>query len=299
VKFVCEGLPQNGLFLIPPSAPEFAPLLAAIQHRLDRPGDGSPPIPEAFFPRISDEDLTSAILVNSSQKTIAALRAVWQFKTAAGRAYAHSVGFLSPRPLLLPFGTDGSALSIASYWNTIMPGSRRYLSEAGMIGDNRDVRSPRSDEEWPGTVMCGFAEGQAGYREDDPVIRVDLHLDGVFFVDGEFTGRNGEKFFEQVVAEAEAYKLVARIVRECYGRGFSPQRIMAEVENVTAPTLDHACAPPSCAKKNVTQEEFRVWALQTLTHRLAIQKRFSMPDERIIEDLLGWSTATLPHFRQW
>lgn len=125
MEFLCEDLPQHGLVLVPPSSPEYDPLLAEIQRRLDQPPDGAPPIPEEFRPRISDADRpTSAILLNRSPKTIAAMQAVWRFVTVTGRSYRHSRGMLSAQSLLLPFGRSEDLLKLFGYWHTILPGSK-------------------------------------------------------------------------------------------------------------------------------------------------------------------------------
>jgi hypothetical protein len=84
------------------------------------------------------------------------MQAVWRFETVTGRSYRHSCGMLSVQSLLLSFGrSEDSLLKLFGYWHTILPGSKRYLSESGMVGDNTDVRPPTPDEKWRGGGIAG------------------------------------------------------------------------------------------------------------------------------------------------
>jgi hypothetical protein len=299
MEFFCEDLWQHGVLLVAPSSPNYLSLLADIQRRFDRPGDGSPPIPERFLPRVSEEDLTSAILVNNNQRAIAALWAVWQFETAMGRLYRHSRGMLSAQPLLLPFGAREEHLRILRYWNSILPGSKRYLNEEGMVGDNRDVRPPQADEKWSGGIMGVSSRAGGGHRADDPVVRVTLILDGVFFMDGEFIGPNREKLFEQTVAEFEAHTLLAGIARDCHVRGFTPEQVLAEIDNITGPVPEHPLLPPNIRNANATSQDFRQWALHRLARGFAMQRKSPQcSDEQIVHTVMGWDKATHPNFRR-
>jgi hypothetical protein len=73
-----------------------------------------------------------------------------------------------------------------------------------------------------------------GGSSRDPIRQVTLVIDGVFFVDGEFVGPDGEKIFEQTVADAEAHQIVARIAKDGHDRGLSAAEILTEIANTTA-----------------------------------------------------------------
>src|SRR5215472_11180328 len=134
MDFHCEDLPQHGLLLVSSTSPDYAPLLADIQRRFDQPVDGSPPVPEQYRKKISEGDrANSAILLNRNTKAVAALHVVWYFEDVAGRSYRHSRGMLSGRHLLLPFGVPEDILKMWTYWEAILPGSKRYLGESGMV----------------------------------------------------------------------------------------------------------------------------------------------------------------------
>jgi hypothetical protein len=299
VNFVCEDLPKHGLVLVPPASKDYDPLLSDIQRRLADPIDGSPPFPEKVRPRISPEDRpTSAILLNRSSKTIAALQIVWRFETQTGRSYRHAKGMLSPHGLLLRFGrSDEAQLKLYSYWWTILAGSKRYLGESGMVGDNTDVRPPAPDEKWRG-MLAGT--GRGGVNSRDPVRQVTLVLDGVFFLDGEFVGPNAERLFEQTVADAEAHLIVARIAREGHNKGLHPGEILAEIERATGPAAEGH--PMNLAFRNpgASQEEFRRAALQTIAFQLAMRRRSPQaPDEeQTVLMVMDWDQTVPPHFRK-
>ena len=300
MNFICEDLPRHGLVLVPPASEDYDPLLSDIQRRLADPADGSPPLPEHLRPRIYPEDRpTSAILLNRSSKAIAALQVVWRFATETGRSYRHSQGMLSPQGLLLRFGrSDDAQFELYGYWHTILPGSKRYLGESGMAGDNTDVRPPAPDEKWRGGIIAGT--GRGGGNSRDPVRQVTLVLDGVFFLDGEFVGPNAERLFEQTVADAEAHLMVARIAREGHNKGWRPREILAEIERATGTAPEHPPINLVFRNPGASLEEFRRAALQTVAFQLAMRRRFPQaPDEeQTVFMVMAWDGTVLPHFRK-
>jgi hypothetical protein len=306
VEFLCEDLPQYGLVLIPPSSPDYEPLLDGIQRQMDHRTDGAPPIPEEFRPWISEQDRsTSAILFNHSPKTVVALQTVWRFETVTGRTYRHSRGMLSTQDLLLPFGRSEDSMRLSGYWNTIFPGSKRYLSESGMAGDNSDVRLPAPDEKWGSRGIIfgrGGGGGGGGSRTSgrDIVKQITLVLDGIFFEDGLFAGPDGDKLFEQTVATAEAYKLVGKIARDGHNHGLAPAQILAEIEKATGPAPEHPTMNLGFHKPDATVDEFRQAALQQIAFQFAIRLKFPqlIDDERTVYSMMRWTEAVLVHLRK-
>lgn len=107
MNFHCEDLQSAGLVLVPPSSPDCQPLLKDIQDRIDHPSREVAAIPEQIrsfiVGKISPEKRdTSAILLNRSGKSIAALELVWRFEDADGRSYAHPWMNTFGKALLLP-----------------------------------------------------------------------------------------------------------------------------------------------------------------------------------------------------
>jgi hypothetical protein len=299
VNFLCEDLPKHGLVLVPPSSEAYGPLLSDIERRMANPIDGSPPFPEQLRPRIYPEDrATSAILLNRSSKTIAALHVVWRFETETGRSYRQSQGMLSPQGLLLRFGRQDAHLKLHGYWHTILPGSKRYLGQSGMAGDNTDVRPPAPNEEWRGGMIGSTGRGGGNRRE--LLRQVTLALDGVFFLDGEFVGPNADRLFEQTVADAEAHLTVGRIAREGHDQGRRPTEILAEIERATGPAPDRPPMDLVFRNADATEEEFRRAALQTVAYHLAMRRRFPQaPDaEQTVLMVMAWNDTVVPHFRK-
>ena len=243
---------------------------------------------------IPEDRPTSAILLNRSTKAIVGLQEVWRFETETGRS------MLSATSVLLPFyRRDESAMKLYAYWNTILPGSKRYLGESGMVGDNTDVRPPAHDEEWRGGMRIGRGGGGGGSSRE-PIRQVTLVIDGVVFVDGEFVGPDGGKMFEQTVADAEAHQIVARIAKDGQHRGLSPAEILAEIENTTGVAPDRPPRPPSLRNSAATHEEFRAAALQTIAYQFGMRRRLPQAsnDEQTVFAIFSWNDVVLPNFRK-
>lgn len=300
VEFACEDLPQNGVLLVPPASPDYDALLSEIERRAREPVDGAPPVPEKFRPRIAEEDReTSAILLNGSPKTIAAMQVVWRFETVTGRAYQHSQGVLSGQSLLLPFGRRDEMLrKLYGYWHSIFPGSKRYLSEAGMVGDNTDVRPPVVGEEWRGGIITGGT--RSATTGGEAVQQVVMALDGIFFLDGEFIGPNREKLFERTVAEGEAHTMVGQIARDAHENGASTADILARVEQTTGPAPERLAMDLAFPHTSANADEFLRAALGRVAYQIAGGRKFpdALRDERAVEMVLSWTGVELPKFRR-
>jgi len=176
--FQCEDLSSAGLVLVPVSSPDYESLLNDIQHRIDNPPPevaGMPEMLRRFMVGRIDPDkrATSAILLNRSGKSIAMMELVWRYEEVGGRTYTRSRPENFGKRILLPFSTPTLIMTAAAYqkiqayWNTILPGSKRYLGEDRMAGDNTDVRLPASDEVWKSGGGSGNAGG--GRRAQNPV----------------------------------------------------------------------------------------------------------------------------------
>jgi hypothetical protein len=291
MDFLCEDLPQHGVLLVAPTSVEYDSLLADIQRRQEHPVDDPPPMWKQLLPRVLEQDrATSAILLNRNSKAIAGVQAVWTFETASGRSYRHSTGMLQPQLLL----GQGQLSEHLTYWQTILPGSKRYVSESGMVGDNTDVRPPSREESRSGMGAVGGGvrggRGRGGPVQREPLKQVTLTLDGVFFLDGEFAGPNREMLFERTVAQAEARRLVERIAREGSAAGLSAAQILVEVEKAAGPLPEQPPMLHELRDPSATPEEFRQRALQQLAWQ------FLMPI-RVVRG--GAETeAELPNFRK-
>lgn len=295
MEFHCQDFPQYGVVLVPPTSPEYDPLLADIQRRVDHRVAGSPGVLQlpALPGEISEQDReTSAILVNRGTRGIAAIQQVWSHREISGRTSGLSAG-PGPNPsVLLPFGIPEKTLKLYGYWRVIVPGSKRYLSEnGGEVGDNSDVRPPWPDEMWTGG---GIGMPSRGSRPLGPMASVTLTLDGVFFDDGGFVGPNTRGLWDQVVSSAEAHTQIAKIARQGHNAGITPAKILADVEAVTGPGASHMTPPPP---RGATLDAYRQAVLQDLAWQIAMSQK-DQGDERAVLMLLSWSDAKLPNFRK-
>jgi hypothetical protein len=295
MEFHCDDLPQFGVTLIPPSSPEYDRLLLDIQQRSDHPQQGLPSPPASMRPKILEEDReTSAILLNRSQHSIAEIQQVWTFEEESGRSYTSSIGGGANPSVLLPFGLSEKVLNLYRYWKVILPGSKRYLGRNGeQVGDNSDVRPPGPDEVSTGGGW-GIGRGGGGGRSRGPLRKVTLTLDGVFFDDGGFAGRNQKGLWEQIVQSAEAHLRVAAMARQAHDDGEIPQKILAAIETVTGPATDH---PPPPLGDPRTPETYRESALKRLAWEIG-RARKSQGDERAVYMLLAWANEPVPHFHK-
>jgi hypothetical protein len=295
MEFRCEDLPQHGVVLIPPTSPEYDPLLADIQRRLDHPVAGSPPpFPESWRPRISKENRAkSAILVNRSPRAIALIQQVWTFEDASGRkAGSSSIGSGWNPSVLLPFGLPEKNLKLYGYWHVILPGSKRYLNARGeQAGDNSDVRPPVGDEVWSGGIAGGRGGGGDRAMQID---KVTMTLDGVFFADGGFAGPNRNGLWEQVVHTAAAHTQVAAIARQGHDDGVPAGKILAQIADLTGPPPER----PSMMRPHETNPDgHRGAALGRIAWQLDSIRKHQGDDATVIM-LLSWNDTKLPHFHK-
>ena len=298
MDFVCEDISQHGVVLVPVSAPEYDKLLTDIQRREANTTEESPPFPAKLRPRIIPEDRpTSAILLNRSTKAIAGLQAVWRFETESGRTVRHSRCMLSPRPLVLPFGfRQLQSQKKYEYWNTIFPGSTRYIGDSGIVGDNRDVRPPTADEKRRGGVIGGV--GDSGFSGLEVIRQVTLALDGIFFLDGEFVGPDTEKMFESTVAEAEAHRIVARIASDGHYKGLSAADILIEIEKTTGTAPERPPLPTQLQNRAAKTGDLLKAALQGIAYQLDLQRASSTSNEQVVLNILSWDELDRPQIRR-
>jgi hypothetical protein len=275
MTFRCEDLRDFGLVLVPPSSPDYDPLLADIQRRNEAQ------ISRVLQGRISPERRPkSAILLNQSGKTIAALKLVWYYEDVDGNTWSGAYG--------IHFGT--------TYWNTILPGSKRYFAEHEMAGDNRDVRMPDPDE-----LRSGIFHRHASVINSPPrpnLKSVTLSFDGAFFSNAEFAGPNRYGLWESVTAEARSKMEVAHAARRGRLSGALAKDILDGIGNITGPATT-APPPPrkpgpitaeAIAKITRAERQFRACEIEAQRH--------SLGDEQTVDWLAAQADAPWPDFRR-
>jgi hypothetical protein len=204
VAFLCEDLAPYGVVLVPQSDHAFARLLAEILQRASQRAEGAAPVSESAFSRVSNHE-DCAILVNRAEATIAHIAYIWSFRHQNGRITTSSRRPGTQPTLLLPFtmaGLPDRFRKVRTYWDTVFPGSKRLITADGeCVGDNTDVSTPAEDERWVGGV-CGVFAHPHRNREAEPV---KLTIDGVFFVNGGFTGPNQLGSWDDLVAARDTH----------------------------------------------------------------------------------------------
>jgi hypothetical protein len=297
--FQCQDLKNAGVELVPVTSPDYDALFKDIQQRIDNPPAG-PSIPERLrrmmFGRISpDKRSTSAILLNKSAKSIAATALVWRYEEEGGRRYDHSFTNIFGRAVLLPFSNPGPSTKVQAYWFTILPGSKRYLGEGEMAGDNTDVRLPGPDEIMTGGGGIGNGAGRSQLRA---IKSVTLILDGVFFTDGTFAGPNSLGLWETVTMEAKARSDVAKIARDGKDRGGTAGDILNQIGKLTGPPTGRPPAPPSPGPLDTDRVSSESQRAQQLLANEIERLRQSLGDQGTVDKLGAQADLALPEFRK-
>lgn len=286
LSFYSDDLADAGLILVPNGARDYPHLAADIQNRIDKPANDtstwSPDVREHMLGTIAPDDWqTSAILLNRSGKSIALMMLVWRLTWRSGRIDRHAQK-VGSEGSLFPQALDAGVRKMLTYWQTIMPNSKRYISLNSVAGDNSDVRLPEVDELYTGGY---FAWG--GPPKDQHLLRsVRLSIDGVFFTDGEFVGPNTEQMWEQTRREAELMNCLANVAAEAHRAAQSPEQIFAAIEEIIGPES----AAPDLARFNAHAESKFSNQLpkQKVAWSLAHQRQY-FGDDAAIAKLLAWS----------
>ncbi len=268
MTFRCEDLPEYGLILVPNTSPEYDALLEDIQRRTENPPAGMPPNLYRMWVGTVDPEkrATSAILLNQSGKPIVSMEVVWRHEQTDGRVIPQTRSWndvIVQRPS-----------SPMDYWRHILPGSKRYISEGGPVGDNSDVRPPTPEEVPKGG---GGGSGRGLGHPGANVVEVTLALTGVFFLGGEFAGSEASGLWARAVAAIAVWKEIGEILRE--GHGF---------ERVEALTRSPGLPPPA-------PRDSRGHALWSCAQTVAQYRRVYGDAAR--ERLISYVETELPELR--
>ncbi len=288
MKFHCNDLAQAGVVLIPHDSRAFQPLCADIRKHLEAPPPGSPPPFPDETPDLPDEDdPASAILWNQSGKPISAFTLIW----TPGATDISGVGHYPS--LLLPFGLREERRAFQTYWQTILPNSKRYIDRGGVLGANADVRPPAPDERWSGGVMRW---GGRERHQEDRADAVTLTLDAVFFSTGECAGPDTRQLWEHVIAAAEVHREVAATARHGVEAAVGVEQTLADVERITG-KADHLPPPPGppgwASEPGLFREHERWHLAKRISHM-----RTHFGDDKTVSMLSDWADAAVPHYRR-
>ena len=233
-----------------------------------------------------------ATLINQSDQPIVAWSLQYRTEDESGRAGGANITMSgnSIPSLLFPFGLTPELRKQLIYQNAILPGSRRYIKDGELIGDNTDVRPPQPDEVWKAT----FSGDNLINRDLDEMKSVTLILDGIFFADGEFAGPNELQLFDQIVHEAEVYREVADAAGELVKDGHNTDAVLNAVEKLTGPSR---AAMPHRPGVQSPPEVFREQAQAFIAWTIS-RTRKQLGDAKVVFMLAGWANANIPQYRR-
>jgi hypothetical protein len=278
MEYRCEDLATHGVILIPPTSPEFAPLLADIERRAAQAVPGGPP----RIPNFERRDAPTMILCNRSQTGIAGVSWVWTLHEESGGSRNHSVSAADSKSLLSSFGLDDRQLHIYRYWFVILPGSKRAIRGSSMLGDNTDVRPHGQDEAWTGG-LAGFGGGRPTYG---PLRVITLKLDGVFFANGSFAGPDTLGTFDRVSADIRAHRQLAKVAQDLYDAGRAPAAILQEIESVSGAKI----APGKSDRPEDSPGR--------LAWQIAAMRYDGAADDQVVQVVLSWGRAAIPELHK-
>lgn len=237
----------------------------------------------------------SVILLNQSERAIALLQVLWQYTLADGRSYLDSIAWVGNKILLLLFHLSEGQKKVFEYWHSIFPDSKRYLAPGGVVvGDNTDVRLPTGDEIWHGGYVSG--SGSPMQEPRYPVQSLTVSIDGAFFLDGEFVGKNHRMMFEEVSSAGAAHLSIARLAKEKTAEGYSPKAVLEAIEKLTRPVGERR-PRPVVPSRNTLAEAFEKQALVYAGWDIASMRKFQN-DDQVLRVIDGWGSIELPHFRK-
>jgi hypothetical protein len=180
-----------------------------------------------------------------------------------------------------------------TYWQTILPHSKRYLDGHRVLGTNADVRPPAPDEQWSGGVMrWGGGRGQQEDRADT----VTLTLDAAFFSTGECVGPDTKQLWDRVIFAAEVHQEIAMAARRGVDAGFDVEQMLAEIEQITGGTGQPAPPPPppSGEAEPAWFGEHERWSL---AKRISYMRtRFG--NDKTVSILCDWADTAVPQYRR-
>jgi hypothetical protein len=279
-----EDFPQAGLVLIGPSSSDYNSLVSQIKAR------SSPTPPQSDFETPEDPN-RSVVFINKSEKPVALLQVLWHFAFADGREAVGACAWAGSELLLLPFDVTPQNKSAMKYSSAILPGSKRYITNAGnVIGDNTDVRPPSDDEIAKGGGISGSG---GGYLDPKPFTRLTISIEGAFFDSGEFAGTNRTKLFEQIVAEANARAKIIEMARQ---KGKSASAILDEIQS-SARELKTRPRPLLIPDPNMPISVYEQRAFFDLATNIENTRAFK-GDSQTLGLILNWASSELPAFRK-
>jgi hypothetical protein len=183
-------LPEHGLHLVPFDDARFPAYLNEILAQRQP------------FPLPPLEDLKdAAILLNESGKWVIVLEAVWRFRDGGAPRRTHRLGNLHSTEQLEIL--TGRTKPVEGMHSGIAPGSKRLVTERGLIGSNLSVSAQGG-----GGSSGTFVTAMGGKKSEG--LEVEVSLDVAIFDDGRCAGPDTGDLFSALRAAIEAQEAVAK-----------------------------------------------------------------------------------------
>jgi hypothetical protein len=183
-------------------------------------------------------DTPTAVLLNNSGKTILALGYALKYTYRDGRVNTIRRPGLFSRKLIEVF--TGRAEIPRNQFDFILPGSKRFISEGGIAGDNSDVLPAESRIQEK--LSLPFDDCLFMFRSEQ-IATVELALDLIFFEDGLCVGPDEANLFQIVTGDIAEQITVAREIVEMLERGESVERVSAVLKPLTLKGWDKGGHP--------------------------------------------------------
>lgn len=212
METICRGLAEFGLPLIPPEAPEFGALVHDIESR-----------PEPFEEWPPHDLLAAAVLLNRTGQAIILVSFDWRYTTEDGATHSSHCSNLGSGAQLDVL--CGRAKAVRDLCQFILPGSKRLITEQGMLGNNLDVLG-EDEAGRAGGLHGGGGGGRAHLGSNrNPIVKAELALDAAVLEDGLCVGPDEGGLFESLRESLEQVRNTAGEAAAALHDGASEGRI--------------------------------------------------------------------------
>jgi hypothetical protein len=207
MKVTVVDFPRHGITLIPRDDPAFDSFANEILANPFPPGFG-----------IDTVSPIAAVLLNGTGQAIVTLSYIWAYTTDAGRTFTNRTTTLGSSTQMDVL--TGRSKVTQDPFSFILPGSKRLLTENGMIGNNLDVLPPDAAPRGGGFVGTGRGHGGRSRLLED-LMAAELAVDVAVLEDGLCIGPDTSGLVDHLSEEIKAQRELAQQVLDALEHGAS------------------------------------------------------------------------------